>query len=216
MQTLKKPIKIALTLLALILLTYPWWSLALFKYQFLNAGHSEHLSHKSEIEILRVPEIMIPQKEQKIGKFRFSVPSQFELKDNKDEGLTLIFKGKDEEMIYAYKGIRKTEGWIDSCPQLRDIHTNSIEDLNVLSLNVIRSFQIARALMIKKVSDIATRGFRIYKKEDEVLTIHHPNEKMSIIETQRGCELLTINLIGIPAEMREKVLAPIIADSIQF
>lgn len=216
MQAFKKSLKVFLALTAIILFTYPWWSLGLFKYQFLKAGESTHLNVKPEIETLRVPEIMVPLEVQKIGDFKFSIPSQFQLKDKKDKGLTLIFKAKDEEMIYAYKGIRKTEGWIDSCPQLRDIHTMTIDDLNILSLNIIRSFQIARTLMIRKVSDIATRGFKIYKKNDEVITIHHPNEKMSIIETQRGCDLLTINLIGIPTEMREKVLAPIIADSIQF
>lgn len=222
---MKHYLKIAGFFIFLILFFYPWISLTLFKIYFLAKSNTEAQSKKVVIETLTKPQSQTPMKVVLIKDFNFSIPNDFELKTTKDEGLTLIFSkpstkvDENEEIIYAYKGIRATEGFIDSCPQLRDIHTMTLDDLNLFSLNILRSHEIARSLMIKKVSDIGEREYHLYERENTnssnnlFITVTESSDRVTTIETQKGCDLLTINLINMEPKERVNSLALQIAHS---
>ncbi len=211
---MKQFFKVTLTSIFICLLTYPWWSLALFKIYYLNQGNVEGLKHNSKIEELSIPNHDIKLKSVELKGFQFSIPEGFSLETDKSDDNTLSFQGEDKERILIFKGVRDKEGFIDSCPQLKDIHTLSLNDLSLFSLNILRAHEIARALMIRKVSDMPEQKFHLYQKGEKFVTILHPNEKMSIIETQRDCDLLTITLVNISEDLRVNLLAPIITNSL--
>lgn len=209
---MKTVFKFFLYSFALILVTYPWWSLALFKKTFLEGPEKDALMKEVSVEILRAPEIFVEMKDYKLGSFAFKIPASYKLKDEKEKDM--IFMDDADGKIIVFNGVREKEGWLKYCPNLRDIHTITLNDLNVLSPFIFRSYEKARALIIKKATMVSERPFSLYEKQNLFLTVHENNERMSVIETQKDCELLTISVISASEQKVNPTLPLIVADSI--